>query len=568
MWALDFGTTNSALARWDNVRRRPVLVELPNITLRADDDSPETDEAHLRAPPVVPSSVEAYARLGLWSQFGRWPPVQRMGFFGRQGLIGLEAEKRQRAQPRPGFASGFKGDLATAPLRTVARVGYNALSAREAARLYLRELLAAAKEHTAERIQELVVTSPVDAFESYRAELSSALHGLGVTRVRFIDEPVAAALGYGLGLGKSRRVLVVDFGGGTLDVAYVGLDAKDMEQGQCEVLGKAGRAIGGNDVDRWLAAEIATRMDVRSSDEDFAHPKDDWTRRLLYEARKLKERLFFDEEATVVAVPKDAMHHFEERMRGGSSAVSFSRGELVALLEGKGVYDALDACVDECLAYVDGEQAEVDEVLMVGGSTLLPEVYHRFEARFGRDAVRAWQPFEAVVQGATIYAADKAQPSDFIIHDYAFVTHDLKTHKKQYAVVVPRGTRFPTQRDFWKSTLVPTCSLGEPETMFKLVVCELGRSDGEGDTRFAWDRRGNLRVIGDEGPGDEGIVIVPLNETNPTLGFLRPPHPPDDKRPRLEVAFGVNAERWLCATVLDLKTRRYMLREEPVVRLL
>ena len=62
-------------------------------------------------------------------------------------------------------------------------------------------------------------------------------------------------------------------------------------------------------------------------------------------------------------------------------------------------------------------------------------------------------------------------------------------------------------------------------------------------------------------------VVVPLNAASPTLGYLDPPHSPRDRRPRLEIAFGVNAERWLIATVRDLLTQRELMREEPVVRL-
>jgi hypothetical protein len=61
---------------------------------------------------------------------------------------------------------------------------------------------------------------------------------------------------------------------------------------------------------------------------------------------------------------------------------------------------------------------------------------------------------------------------------------------------------------------------------------------------------------------------VPLNESNPALGYLEPPHSPRDRRPRLEIAFGVNAERWLCATVYDLKRRMFLMKDSPVVRLL
>ena len=60
---------------------------------------------------------------------------------------------------------------------------------------------------------------------------------------------------------------------------------------------------------------------------------------------------------------------------------------------------------------------------------------------------------------------------------------------------------------------------------------------------------------------------MPLNAASPTLGTLEPPHSPRDRRPRLDVAFGVNADRWLVATVRDLHTDRELMREEPVVRL-
>jgi hypothetical protein len=73
--------------------------------------------------------------------------------------------------------------------------------------------------------------------------------------------------------------------------------------------------------------------------------------------------------------------------------------------------------------------------------------------------------------------------------------------------------------------------------------------------------------VGGDVPTDPEVIVA-LNEASPTLGFLDPPHQPGDRRPRLEVAFGVNAERWLVATVTDLHTRRQLMRSEPVVRLL
>ncbi len=110
---------------------------------------------------------------------------------------------------------------------------------------------------------------------------------------------------------------------------------------------------------------------------------------------------------------------------------------------------------------------------------------------------------------------------------------------------------------------MPTCALGEPERVFKLVVCELGHASDD-ERRFGWDAAGQVHKI--RGGADK--LVVPLNESSPTLGRLDPPHPPSDRAPRLEVAFGINEDRWLAATVRDLKTSRVLMDGEPVVRLL
>ena len=168
--------------------------------------------------------------------------------------------------------------------------------------------------------------------------------------------------------------------------------------------------------------------------------------------------------------------------------------------------------------------------------------------------------------GAAAFAADRYAQVDFIVHDYAFVTHKDGTPEPEYTVVVPRGTRFPTRPDLWKAQVRPTCSLGVPETLFKLVVCEIGRAHGDG-RRFVWDAAGDLHKVGGKTSGD-GQVVVPLNDASPALGQLDPPHAPRDRRPRLEIAFGVDEDRWLIATVVDLLTKRTLMARQPVVRLL
>jgi hypothetical protein len=244
--------------------------------------------------------------------------------------------------------------------------------------------------------------------------------------------------------------------------------------------------------------------------------------------------------------------------------VTLTRARLAELLEANGFYRGLEACLAALLDDAGRGLDAVDDVLLVGGSTLLPGVFALLERRFERRRLRGWQPFEAVAYGGACFAADRIGTHDFIVHDYAFVTHDARTGEEQYTVIVPRGTRFPTAPDAWKRQLVPTCSLGEPESVFRLVICEVARGDGD-ERRFVWDAAGDLRKVG--GSSGEGQVVVPLNAASPTLGYLDPPHQPADRRPRLEITFAVNAERWLVATVLDLLTRRELMRAEPVVRL-
>ena len=242
-WSLDLGTTNTGLARWNDSRAQPELVELPEICHKPAGEDP------LEAPRLVPSAVHVLEKPGLLDRAGRWPPLARRFFIGRGGLIGRPALERNYGIAHASFVPAFKPALATEALRPLARVGSRPITAREAARTFLRELLAEVHRATGHRLRDLVVTSPVTAFETYRAEVQAILRDLGVRRVRFLDEPVAAALGYGLSLRETRTVLVVDIGGGTMHVVLVRLSPAGVRGGEATVLAKRGQPIGGNAVD-------------------------------------------------------------------------------------------------------------------------------------------------------------------------------------------------------------------------------------------------------------------------------------------------------------------------------
>jgi molecular chaperone DnaK len=431
------------------------------------------------------------------------------------------------------------------------------------AHAFLRELLREARKATGYRVRDLVVTSPVTASETYRAEVQRALQRLGVRRVRFIDEPVAAALGYGISLTRERTVLVADVGGGTMHVVLARLSPGGAMGGDATVQAKRGLPLGGNAVDGWVLQDVCRQMGHDLAAEDDDEVTRIWRRLMLAEACRIKEAVYLEDGAAFLMDPPPPVLRSAQR-RAGRGVTKLTRARLHEILDENGFYRSLAAAIDEVFEEARVSVSELDDVLLVGGSTLLPGFFPFFEERFERRRIRAWQPFEAVAYGAACFAADRMDALDFIVHDYAFVTHDAKTGEEQHTIIVPRGTRFPTPYDFWKRQVVPTCSLGEPETIFKLLVCEVARSDG-GERRFVWDAAGDIHKVG--GASGESQTVVPLNASSPTLGYLDPPHSPRDRRPRLEVAFGVNSDRWLVATVRDLLARRELMREEPVVRL-
>lgn len=554
-WALDLGTTNSGIARWDESLGKPRLVELPAVCRKTDAKDP------LEAPHLVPSAVHFLEKLGAFDRLGSWPPLARRFFLGRRALIGRPALEHNDGVIHPSFVPTFKPALSDEALRPLARVGRESLTARDAAHAFLRELLREVKRATGHRMRDLVVTSPVSAFETYRAEVQQALRQLGVRRVRFVDEPVAAALGYGISLSHGRTVLVADVGGGTMHVVLVRLSPQGAVSGEATVLAKRGRLLGGNAVDGWVLDDVCRRLGHDLTEDDDDEVTRIWRRLMLAEACRVKEAVYFENEAAFLMSPPGMTSHDTSRL--GSGLVTLTRARLREILDEQGFYRSLNASLEEVLEQAKLPMDEVEDVLLVGGSTLLPGFFSWFEERFGRRRIRAWQPFEAVALGAACFAGERMDALDFIVHDYAFVTHDPKTGEAQHTIIVPRGTRFPTSPELWKRQLVPTCALGEPENLFKLLICEISRADGE--RRFVWDAAGDLHKLG--GPSGDGQVVVPLNEASPTLGYLDPPHSPRDRRPRLEIAFGVSSERWLIATVRDLLTHRELMREEPVVRL-
>ena len=252
----------------------------------------------------------------------------------------------------------------------------------------------------------LVLTAPIDSYRGYRQWLLEATSGLAVPEIALVDEPTAAAIGAGLPAGS--RVLVIDLGGGTTDLSLVALEGgegkaapiaqllrfggRNLDNSRqilrtARVLGKAGLALGGRDLDRWIAAELVQR-----------HPSlagvDPETPSLLSSCEQLKCRLSHAEEALVLWIPGPGHPPVDLHLQ---------RRELDKLLGQRQLLELLDELLEQVMASARGcgiSESDIDAVLPVGGCSRVPLIRTWLQQRLPRVPLHGERPVEAVALGA------------------------------------------------------------------------------------------------------------------------------------------------------------------------
>ena len=128
MWALDLGTTNTLLARWDNRQERPAVLELRSISRAPEREDP------LESPRGVPTAVHILDHPSIWARIGQWGPLARHFAMGKLAHIGRPAVELNQLYPRPSYVPTFKQALSRSPLAPVARSGGQSYCARDVAR--------------------------------------------------------------------------------------------------------------------------------------------------------------------------------------------------------------------------------------------------------------------------------------------------------------------------------------------------------------------------------------------------------------------------------------------------
>ena len=258
-------------------------------------------------------------------------------------------------------------------------------------------------------IERLVLTAPVDQGSGYRDWLLKACEPMQVAEIALVDEPTAAALGAGLEAGS--KLLVVDLGGGTLDLSLVALEGgegraapvaqllrfrgQDLTKSrqtlrQAKVLGKAGINLGGRDLDRWILDELCPEGLPEEGNGLMA---------LLNAAERLKCRLSDPDIPNRESLTETA----NGQDLDAPGKLSMDRHKFSRLLQDRGLFDALEGLLSKTLrdAELNGCPAEnLDAVVVVGGGAHLPQLRDWLTEKLSPTPLLTPPPMEAVACGA------------------------------------------------------------------------------------------------------------------------------------------------------------------------
>ncbi|WP_242343392.1 molecular chaperone DnaK [Anaeromyxobacter terrae] len=348
-----------------------------------------------------------------------------------QLLVGEPARRQAVANPE-GTATGFKRRMGR---REKIRLRDREFTPEQLSAFLLQKIRRDAEAFLGEKVEQAVVTVPAYFDDNQRAATRDACRIAGLEVRRLVNEPTAAALAYGLvRLAQELRIVVIDLGGGTLDVTVM-----EFGKGVFEVKATSGDTqLGGTDMNARIFEHLAERFRQQTGVELRGDRKAE--ARLLEAAELAKIELSASVTARVslpfVAAREGTPVHLE---------LELGRAELERIV--RPVIERCRAPVEQALRDAGRTPREIDRVVFVGGPTRMPAVRQFFEELFGRKAEMGVDPMECVAAGAAIQAGVlTGEVGEIVLVDVTPLTLGVETLGGIATPLLARNTPVPVKR--------------------------------------------------------------------------------------------------------------------------